>query len=415
MWQFARTKDLVSRAKRARWTLLTIGFVVLLLACVFASVLFFPALLVDRTLGPGQRLPPAERVKAENDVRTTLLQGVAGLLLLVGAIATWRQLRVSREGQITERFTKAIDQLDHAKALEVRLGAIYALERIARDSERDHWPIMEVLTAYVREHAAWKEPEEEQFKPAPDIQAILSVLRRRARTLGREEYQTLDLTETDLRVAALARAHLEGAALSRAHLDDAVLFATHLERAFLVEAHLARALLVAAYLEGAHLVEARLEYAVLRGARLKGANLTGAYLEGANLTGAYLEGADLSRAHLEGVNLSEATGLTKWQIEEAITDESTKLPNDLAPHVRRSDVITIDQDDTCRFTSRSERAREWLQQHARGNPEDNGWLVVERDEAKRLKDELMRAGLRVQKVSELRPPRVVTSRDTFGR
>src|SRR3982751_6161439 len=34
--------------------------------------------------------------------------------------------------------------------LEVRLGAIYALERIPRDSERDHWPIMEVLCAYVR-------------------------------------------------------------------------------------------------------------------------------------------------------------------------------------------------------------------------------------------------------------------------
>ena len=130
-------------------------------------------------------------MKAENDVRTTLLQGVAGLLLLVGAIATWRQLRLSREGQITERFTKAIDQLDYAKSLEVRLGAIYALERIARDSERDHWPIMEVLTAYVRQHAAWKkdplaEKQEGQFKPpAPDIQAILTVLGRRARTFKR--------------------------------------------------------------------------------------------------------------------------------------------------------------------------------------------------------------------------------------
>jgi hypothetical protein len=40
-----------------------------------------------------------------------------GLLLLVGATATWRQLRLSREGQITERFTKAIDQLDYAKSL----------------------------------------------------------------------------------------------------------------------------------------------------------------------------------------------------------------------------------------------------------------------------------------------------------
>ncbi len=37
--------------------------------------------------------------------------------------------------------------------LEVRLGGIYALERIARDSPKDHWTIMEVLTAYVRENS----------------------------------------------------------------------------------------------------------------------------------------------------------------------------------------------------------------------------------------------------------------------
>src|SRR3954471_6413642 len=37
--------------------------------------------------------------------------------------------------------------------LAARLGGIYALERIARESKRDHWPIMETLTAYVRTYA----------------------------------------------------------------------------------------------------------------------------------------------------------------------------------------------------------------------------------------------------------------------
>jgi len=44
-----------------------------------------------------------------------------------------RTLETTREGQITERFTRAIDQLGHAH-LDVRLGGIYGLERIARDS-----------------------------------------------------------------------------------------------------------------------------------------------------------------------------------------------------------------------------------------------------------------------------------------
>jgi hypothetical protein len=66
------------------------------------------------------------------------------------------ELRLTRQGQITERFTRAIDQLGSEK-LEIRLGGIYALERIDKESpERAyHSTVMEVLTAYVRENAPW--------------------------------------------------------------------------------------------------------------------------------------------------------------------------------------------------------------------------------------------------------------------
>ncbi len=59
--------------------------------------------------------------KLRDDVRATLLQGIAGLLLL-GAFATWRQVQISREGQITERFSRAIEQLGSDKE-EVRLAS----------------------------------------------------------------------------------------------------------------------------------------------------------------------------------------------------------------------------------------------------------------------------------------------------
>lgn len=146
--------------------------------------------LVNRTLPPGASLTSAERVKAENDVRTTLLQGVGGLLLVAGAIATWRQLHVNCEGQVTERFTRAIDQLGSDK-VAVRIGAIYGLERIAKDSARDHGVVMEILTAFIRTNAPWDESSEEAAEPtssnatvAADVQAGLTVLGRRV--LGRE-------------------------------------------------------------------------------------------------------------------------------------------------------------------------------------------------------------------------------------
>jgi type VI protein secretion system component VasK len=91
-----------------------------------------------------------DRIDLESKSRQTLAQIVGGAVLLVGLYFTAQTLRTTQEGQITDRFTKAIDHLGKDK-LAVRLGAIYALERIARDSEYDHWAVMEILTAFVRE------------------------------------------------------------------------------------------------------------------------------------------------------------------------------------------------------------------------------------------------------------------------
>jgi hypothetical protein len=121
-------------------------------ALLVTLVFIVPDWLVRETA-----LSKVELLKARNDVRTGLLAALGGAVALFGALASgyvgFRQLQVNREGQITERFTRAIDQLGSEK-LEVRLGGIYALERIARASKSDHTPIMEVLTAYVREHFA---------------------------------------------------------------------------------------------------------------------------------------------------------------------------------------------------------------------------------------------------------------------
>jgi hypothetical protein len=51
---------------------------------------------------------------------------------------------------VTARCTKAIEQLGSDR-LDVRVGGIYALERIAHDSPRDHLAVLEVLAAFIRE------------------------------------------------------------------------------------------------------------------------------------------------------------------------------------------------------------------------------------------------------------------------
>ena len=180
----------------------------------------------------------------------TLAQILGGTALLSGLYFTWRTLQVNREGQITERFTRAIDQLgkveDGQKLFEIRVGGIYALERIARESEKDYWSIMEILTAYIRQNAPFLPPEAGQErtedatdepramegsggnsepKPSasdPDIQAIMTVLRRRKRYYRHKDPGRLDLHDTDLSGADLSDTNLSGALrLTQEQLEQA--------------------------------------------------------------------------------------------------------------------------------------------------------------------------------------------------
>jgi uncharacterized protein YjbI with pentapeptide repeats len=334
-----------SSRRRPLLALLVLGGVGALAVLVLYAL---PTILV----GPDDDLSTAERLKAENDVRTTLLQALAGIALLTGAYftgrtyilnreSTSRQFALNRQGQVTERFTKAIDQLG-SESLDVRLGGIYALERIAHESERDHWPIVEVLTAFVRERARWSEPDagettpddKQPKSPDADVQAVLTVLGRRNRDHERED-QFLQLSFTDLRGSNLRGAHLEGASLQRAHLEDATLEEVHLEGADLLHAYLEEANLSKAHLEGADLGEARMEGARLLEARLERASLFGAqlghavlmnaHLEGAKLVEARMQGASLEEADLRGADLSDArledAALSRAHLEEAILHE----------------------------------------------------------------------------------------------
>ena len=171
--------------------------------------------------------------------QVTLVQIITALLVLVGLYWTSRRVltaednvRVAEEGQITERFTRAIQQLGDDENMAIRLGGIYALERIARDSEKAHGPIMEVLTAYVRENATKTGAYllKAAKKPTTDIQAILTVIGRRETTDDNRLKNPLDLTNTQL-----SGANLGGANLIGADLHNAVLFNAYLRGADLTE------------------------------------------------------------------------------------------------------------------------------------------------------------------------------------
>jgi len=279
-------------------------------AVIVAALLYYvPGIVV------GKKLTKPERLKAENDLRTTMVQALVGLGLLGGLFFTALSYRLNREGQVTERFTRAIDQLGSEK-LEVRLGGIYALERIARDSRRDHWPIMEVLTTFVRQHAPLRE-DRDSHTTTPmkaDVQAALTVLARRE-TRHEKAGQVLNLRLTDLAFAQLDDADLQHGDLSFSRLYEA-----SLPGAKLNHATLSAASLFGAQLQGADLQDADLR-ANLFNADLEGATLRGANLDSADLRTANLKDADLFGAKLSDVRLHGARGCSDRQLHDAGLDD----------------------------------------------------------------------------------------------
>jgi uncharacterized protein YjbI with pentapeptide repeats len=315
------------------------------------------------------------RLKAITDTRTALLAGLVG----VGALGTFwlnsrvyritaRTLQVTERGQVTDRYSKAIEQLGSA-TLDVRLGGIYALEQIAEESDRgeeDQVTITEVLSAFVRVHsdpffqykASWGKAAEganttveeqrqkaaeyvaELDRPPVDVQAALTVLGRlpirflitsrwadltRAWLL-KADLRGANLTGARLREATLSGADLRGATLRDARLHGANLSKANLDGADLTEADLTHANLTGAWLSKATLIDVDFNKATLIDARLGEANLTRADFSESNLIKAAFFGANLTEANFEGANLTKATGLTVDQLNATDGDETTQLP-----------------------------------------------------------------------------------------
>ncbi len=322
--------------------------------CAISAFIFSPYLWP--TLDNIAMLKPNEQASLQIETAKLLLMAIGGVSIIFALFLIYKRilnleqsLKLTHEVQASNRFAKAIEQLGTYK-LEIQLGGIFALEKIAHDSFSDHWTVMEVLTAYVRENAKLLSESKlnnhnpnhlvlngqsngkPKDKVPSDVQSILTVVGRRSWIeLERENMRVLNLRMTNLSHIDLRRAILERINLRGCNLEDANLAETNLSGAFLGEANLKNSNLVKANLVGANLVGADLTNANLKGADLRGANLMRAKLGDAKLAGAQLEGAnltevDLQKGNLCGVSLKSTT-LTNTKLNKVRYDYDTIFPD----------------------------------------------------------------------------------------
>ncbi|HZB61006.1 MAG TPA: pentapeptide repeat-containing protein [Actinomycetota bacterium] len=272
---------------------------------VLAVVLFLFVFVVPRWFVParsaaslaGVEDPAArgrledDRLKLQNDVRIGLLQAVAGVAVIAAVVVTWQQLETDRrqlrqqlevagQEQAGERFARALDQLG-SEQLDVRLGGIYGLERIAARApgaaaaaaggayrppgsgdppsgfwgSQDRAQVFEILSAYVRttSHRPPIGPggaDATLQTSQPDVNAAVTVLARRTVLEGDPPL--------DLSGSLLPSARLGWARLARADLRGADVRGTSLQHADLAGAHLEQSLLCGTQFQGADLGGAHL-------------------------------------------------------------------------------------------------------------------------------------------------------------
>ncbi len=293
-----------------------------------AALWLLPWVVVDFD-SRGGPLGPGERQQAIAAVRQGVLFAAGGLIAIVTLAFTWRRDRVARQSaeldrdaNFTSRYTEAITQLG-SDSVPIRLGGMYALERIAKDSLRDRQTILDVLAAYLRHVSPYNEGLRYERPPDPlpvDIAASALVMARISRLTSPDHAIDLSLTRlpnanmsganfTNAVVVAadLRGANLAGISAALMRCSATLLRDTNLSHASLVGVQLRLCDATGAKFAGADLRDADLRSCVLTSADLSDSNLTNANLEGCDLQNAKLARARLTNAHLEEIRYSRST------------------------------------------------------------------------------------------------------------
>ena len=268
---------------------------------------------------------------------------LAGLIAL--PLALWRGVVAERQASTAqqslrnERYQKGAEMLG-SEVLSVRLGGIYALQRLAEDyPDQYHVQIMRLFCAFLRHTTKDAGLISEQVRIEPgthlgirqDVEAISSRAESRI-VLERKVGFRLDLRGADLPGIQFSNADLSSAFFHHSNLSGANLSNTDLSDALLNSADLSGVIFENVKFTGTSLWFANLSGSLLQDADLPsvsfhGANLSCANLLRANLSGAIFQDAVLSNAWLESANLSRASFLRAnlsgaWLVKSELSQAS---------------------------------------------------------------------------------------------
>jgi hypothetical protein len=281
-----------------------------------------------------------------------LIQFVGGIGLATGLFFTWRQIKAGQEAQLSERFSKAIGQLDSDR-IHVRVGGIQGLERVSEGREAERESAVTILSAFVVDRCRERDMSESVLPQ--DIQIAVAALIRfqkqrtrshpliplprhpliplRGANLAKLKLGNIDLSGFDLENADFSGSDMEGASLFRANVTN-----TNFTKANLKYAEFIDARLFSTIFHGADLSDALFRGGGTMGTKIdfRESNLTGTDFEwshiGGDFRGATLEdtmfyGVGLRYSDVSNLDLRRTRGLADLRVKGAMVNTTgTILP-----------------------------------------------------------------------------------------
>lgn len=202
-------------------------------------------------------------IQTQIEIFKTFIMTSGTLATVIGGIFIYRNFKINQKQLITDRFSKAVEQLGTENNRMVVLGGIYALSKIAQDSSDYHWIVMKVIASFIRSkvlefappNTTTSEKSESYPRVYPDVQEAITVIaNRNYKQDARDE--VLDLSgslfvranllnanfrKINLKGVNFGHTDLKGVDFSGANLEQAVFYASDLRYAILKDAKFSEA------------------------------------------------------------------------------------------------------------------------------------------------------------------------------
>lgn len=339
-------------------------------------------------LGPyllSKSIPPQEREQVETYTRNIWIESLkasGGLAFVFTAYFAWRNLKAAEDKQITDRFSKAVEQIG-SEVPAVQIGGIYCLQRLAEDSlDRDYFIVIDVLLELIRESSQAPQvnniklqqefyakdannSQAQKLKPVSTNRVCQTALNslshlKQIQTAKTQEYrlnninlwgadlQSLNLRSTNFSESILSQVNARAANLSNSNFRGAILCPgptpsfiefgetdigstwlqdTNFRDSEFAWSNVSRVIFDGSDLQGASFDSAYGKKACFRSCNLTNANFNEADLTKANFHNANLKEASFQGASISGANFTGVSNLTITQIQAANNWETATLPD----------------------------------------------------------------------------------------